>query len=145
MTALQRYKGSWEDMTLRELARLRLLNERFLEVEQWIHTCAAQYADASNAAVAGARVRCQSETGNPDFEVTFDVPFVRRDDPIRTSGADEQGALKTIAPPLANMRTSSLFLEVHRRLNGDWSAMLDAVRIHVDLSITLRHEFETRG
>jgi hypothetical protein len=144
MIASQRRRRSFEDMTLRELARIRLLNERFLEVEQWIHTCAAQYADASICVVADARVSCQSDTGNPDFQFSFDVPLARLDGRSRAGAADEQIDMNAIAPMLADMRASSLFLEAHRRLNGDWSAMLDSVRVHVDLSITLRHAFDTR-
>ena len=138
-------KRSLVEMTVRELAHLRLLNERCLEIERWIHECVARTANASILVGAAAHLRYQFGAGNPGFDASIDVTLATLGASGRFDSPHGRCGRYAIAAPLSDVCASTLFVELHRRLDGDWSAMLAVGHLHADLSISLRSEFDKRN
>ncbi|SDC86403.1 hypothetical protein [Paraburkholderia lycopersici] len=142
MTVSDCRNRSLADMTVRELAHLRLLNERLLEIEQWIRECAARISGASIFVFSGVQLRYRFGAGNRGVENRFDVALATLEAGDRFGGASARRGKHRFAAPLSDVCPSPLFIELHRRLHGDWGAMLDVGHVHAALSISLRREFD---
>jgi hypothetical protein len=120
-------------MTVRELARLRILYEHLARAERWISEVAS---GGDNMHGTGERVfvycyahRLRDEAAIPVLTCA-NVLF----DDLPASGTTKS-APPVLPPPLSDLRGCRLFRELHEvQLNGNWDRLLDIDRIRVELS-----------
>lgn len=151
MTASNRLNCLPADMTVRELAQFRLLNNRLTKAERWIRECAARCANTSADVVMHAHVYCHFRTREPVFESSCEDVLATLDGGELTHSPDkdcdtcanERANMAT--PPLSDMLACAFFMELHRHLNRDWNAVLDVDRVHADFSIVFRRDFDGRS
>ncbi|CAE6959504.1 hypothetical protein [Paraburkholderia domus] len=160
MNASGPYQRSLADMTVRELAKLYLLNERLTQAEEWIRqllkvgisirgkdciqTHALEFMDDAGALDTfhvQADIYCLSRTQRPS-PVQEGSTIVAKlngrglmreadhDDPCTVSQAN-----RTDADLLTHMRVGRIFRELHdHHLNRDWNRMLDIEGLRVEVS-----------
>jgi hypothetical protein len=120
-------------MTVRELARVRILYEHLARAERWISEVASG-ADNITGTGEPAFVRCYAHTLRDEAV----IPVLTCADVLcgnsPASGTTENTSL-VLPPPLSDLRGCRLFRELHEdRLNGNWDRLLDIDRIRVELS-----------
>jgi hypothetical protein len=152
------------DMTVHELAQLRLLNEKLIQAEHWIHRrvtqCRFDYYTAGGQEAANLESHVSE-----DFEVDASVWCVLRethldfktdDDNIvaQLSGAallvhneDKLGVenwnevWEPEPHPLSDMRFCWLFHDLFdHTLKGNWERMLDIGGVWVEVTLTQQRE-----
>jgi hypothetical protein len=120
-------------MTVRELARLRVLYNHLARVERWISEVAS---DADNIDGTGERVRvyCYAHTLRDEAVIPGLACANVLCGNSPASGVTENTSL-VLPPPLSDLRGCRLFRELHEvQLNGNWDRLLDIDRIRVELS-----------
>jgi hypothetical protein len=120
-------------MTVRELARLRILYEHLARAERWISEVASG-ADNIQGTGEQVLVYCYAHTLRGEAV----IPVLTYADvlcgSLPTSGTTESTSL-VLPPPLSDLRGCRLFRELHEdQLNGNWDWLLDIDRIRVELS-----------
>jgi hypothetical protein len=134
MSTSNRFDRAPESMSIRELAQLRLLNDRLAEAERWILDQIATCADTIENAAVQAHLYCHSRTHRLIFESGCESLLAMSDD-----GSCTKRFAK--AAPLADMPMCSFFVALHRHLGNDWGALLDVDRVRAHISVASYRDF----
>jgi hypothetical protein len=138
MTVMNRGCNALAAMTVRDLARLRTLNERLERIEQGLAdlplTGLLNRRDAHSSSVR-AFVHCSARRTIGERRIA------RLDGSAFLSGrAKAQSAVTarpTLPPPLTDVRACRLFRDLYEaHLHGDWDTMLLIESLHVEISLT---------
>lgn len=146
------------DLTVRELARLRILNEKLWQSEHWIRECtirtlfAVEMADAASADTAEilagvsrqqpamtVRILCVGQVSRGDFGLHYDDVIAILSAADLLEGNKRCGQLQmTVADEYALLgrNPSSLFNMLLSQLNGDWLRMLDVQTLKFEIAVT---------
>jgi hypothetical protein len=120
-------------MTVRELARLRILYEHLARAERWISEVASG-ADNIQGTRERVVVYCYAHTLRDEAAIAVLTYANVLCDNSPASGTTESASL-VLPPPLSDLRGCRLFRELHEvQLNGNWDRLLDIDRIRVELS-----------
>ena len=151
------------DMTVRELARLRILNDRLQQAEHWIHRRAARclfdYHKAGGLKVGtvdahtvedvevDATVCCVLPESHPDFEPDKDnIVATLSAGPLLVEknelGEGNWNEVWEHEPhPLSDMRFCWLFHDLFdHQLKGNWDRMLDVGGVWIEVTITQQRD-----
>lgn len=134
MITSNRLNRAPDNMTIRELAHLRLLNDRLADAERWIREQITVCANTAGNAAIQTRVSFHSRTQRLVFESTGESVLEMPD------GRHFAKLYANAAPPM-DMPMCALFVTLHRHLGYDWSALLDVDRVRAQISFQLCHEF----
>jgi hypothetical protein len=151
------------DMTVRELANLRLLNEKLQQAEHWIHRRAARslfdYHKAGGLKAArldeqnfedvemDATVCCLLRETHPEFNPNGDNIVARLNAGLLLAAEAELGrgnwneVWESEPHPLSDMHFCWLFHDLFdHQLKGDWNRMLDVGGLWIEVSLIQQRE-----
>jgi hypothetical protein len=134
MSTSNRFNRAPDGMTIRELAQLRLLNDRLAEAERWIREQIATCANTAGNAALQTHLYCHSRTQRLVFKSGCDSILAMPDD-------GRCAKPYANAAPLADMLMCTFFVALHRHLGYDWSALLDVDRVRAHICIALCRDF----
>lgn len=132
------YNRAPDSMTIRELAHLRLLNDRLADAERWMSEQIAAREHTAGNAGAQARVFFHWRAQWCVFESGAESGLAMRDGQSCETPCPQ-------AAPLADMPICTFFAGLHRQLDYDWSAMLDIDCVRVHTAFTLCRDFHVWG
>ena len=133
------------DLTVRELARIRLLNDQLTFIEQWIVAHASTFWHHSVTEIFGvqARVYCVARSGcacsDGKIVMEFDVLTLLKGTQQFTAPLSGQLTRRVTDNLFANMQACHLYRELsERQLPSEWNRLLEIDEIRVELVIS-RH------
>lgn len=132
------------DLTVHELARIRLLNDELTHTEQWIvaHESTLWRPRVTEVFDVQARVCCVARSGfsgvgDEEIVARLDVRALLENTRLRTAPLTATLATETTALLLKNMKACSLFRELSERcLPCEWDRLLAIDDIRVELTIS---------
>ncbi|WP_213779533.1 hypothetical protein [Caballeronia sp. dw_276] len=151
------------DLTVHELARLRLLNDKLLKTENWIHQraarCLLDYQSAGGLIRArldghtyedvelNAAVTCILRETNPEFESDEDNVIAKLNAKLLLDNKDVLGqenwneVWEPGPHPLSDMHFCWLFHDLFdHHLEGDWDKMLDVGGLLVEVTLAQQRD-----
>lgn len=138
MNTSSTYNRAPDSMTIRELAHLRLLNDRLAYTERWMREQIAVREHTEGNAGVQARVFFHWRAQWCVFESGAESELAKRDGQSCETPCPQ-------AAPLADMPMCTSFAGLHRQLDYDWSALLDVDCVRVHVSITVCRDFHVWG
>lgn len=132
------------DLTVRELARIHLLNDELTYTEQWIvaHASTLWRPHVTEVFDVRACVSCVARSGFPDADdgeivARLNVRVLLENTRLYTAPLTVPLATETAAPLFKNMKACSLFRELSERcLPCEWDRLLAIDDIRVELTIS---------